>query len=122
MADKKPLVSSFRESFALLFRNYVIFLPYLISIAVSMAFLFLPFFHLLMESSVNESFVPPPGYYSSLVLFVMGSLLLSLVVYGWVFAAVRPVVMGGKLEILGEFRSGMRMAWTLFLQGLLAMG
>src|SRR3989338_112120 len=115
--ENRPLIPLLFVSFRALFSNASLFIPYIISMAVGIGVIALPLFRTLMSLDNNPSIALSPSLIAMFALFI----LLSIIIYGWIFAAIQPVVLGKKLDVFSEFKAGLSMSLTIFLQTLLAI-
>ncbi|HLD87651.1 MAG TPA: hypothetical protein VJB12_06350 [Candidatus Nanoarchaeia archaeon] len=119
--ENRPLIPLLFVSFRALFSNASLFIPYIISMAVGIGVIALPLFRTLMSLENNPSIALSPSLIAMFALFILLSFIFSIIIYGWIFAAIQPVVLGKKLDVFSEFKAGLSMSWTIFLQTLLAI-
>jgi hypothetical protein len=109
------------ESFSLLKKNYSILFPYIITLALGIGALFLPFREMVIEMQQNPYAFPLAEFFTWLIAMVIVSIVLNFLVYGWVFAGVGSIVHNRELHLNEEFKAGVRMGWVCFLQMLIIL-
>tara|TARA_Y100000310_G_scaffold94862_1_gene92648 strand:- start:14506 stop:15378 length:873 start_codon:yes stop_codon:yes gene_type:complete len=120
--EQKSYFRLLLDSFKLLFRNKKLLIPVIVMFVLN-GFLFFtrPYRNYIgfsLGQDVNFSI-------GSIIFIIVASIvmsLFSLIMYGWIFALIKPIVEGVEYNLKSEFNEGLKLALTLFLLGLLGLG
>lgn len=120
MSNKTSNISLLSESFRLLFKNYVVFAPLLVSFALSVLFVFTPYYRQYMFFALQET-PPPVNVLIGFFAYVFLLLIVGYIVYGWIMALINSIITNKKFTLLSELKSGLRIAISLFILTLLGI-
>lgn len=104
------------HAFIAIFKHYSLFFPLVLVMLIGL--LFIPFYSSIIKISLGAVQL----HLSSIILlivFYLVMIIISLIVYGWMFALFGQIIKTGATNISKAFKNGIILAWRLLGIGLL---